>query len=541
MLKKHLLFWTIVVAGLAYLANDILRIGRTAAARDRRAAPQALPVRSSEESLLISSIDADFRAEWSAENLSPAARASDLLVLRRLSLGLMGVIPSLEEIRAFERLPADERIERSVERILADRRFADNFAERLARAYVGTEDGPFLIFRRRRFVTWLSDQILANRPYDAIVRDLISDNGLWTDHPAVNFITAAYDQDKKRPDADRLAARTARAFLGSRIDCAQCHDHPFQKWKQADFQGIAAYFGQAESGFAGIQDGKGTYDPINRKTGKPEVVEPKVPFHPELVPQGDRALRKRLAAWVTDPRNESFSQATVNRIWMILFGRPLVSPVDDLAAASEIPRPLKRLAEDFRTHGHDLHRLLRMIAATEVFRGESAAPADASEEAAELAWAAYPVSMLRSEQIVRSLIQACTIETIDANSHILTRLFAQGAERDFTVRYGDPAEDTPADCATTIPRRLLLMNGKIVTERTKAELLSAAGQIAADAPSDLEAVRVAYLSALTREPTREEADYFTPRLKQARGETRKKIVSDLFWTLINSTEFSWGH
>ena len=163
--------------------------------------------------------------------------------------------------------------------LLRDRRSADYLAERFARAFVGTEDGPFLKFRRRRFVSWLSDAILANRPYDAIVRDLIADDGLWTDHPATNFLTVTIDEKTERPTPDRLSARVSRAFLGVRLDCAQCHDHPFQPWKQEQFRGLAAFFGGTHS--------QPPRHPRQRERlpapgpqgeGAADVVEPRVPF-----------------------------------------------------------------------------------------------------------------------------------------------------------------------------------------------------------------------------------------------------------------------
>ena len=175
----------------------------------------------------------------------PGRAAPQLAVMRRLSLALCGTIPSLEEIRRFEARPASGRIDAWLGDLLRDRRCADYLAERFARAFVGTEDGPFLKFRRRRFVAWLSDAILENRPYDSVVRDLITDDGLWTDHPAVNFLAVTIDEKTERPSPDRLAARVSRAFLGIRLEYAQCHDHPFQPWKQADFHGLAAFFGRS--------------------------------------------------------------------------------------------------------------------------------------------------------------------------------------------------------------------------------------------------------------------------------------------------------
>jgi hypothetical protein len=303
-------------------------------------------------------IDATFERQWKEQELTPTSSASDLTILRRLSLALTGSIPSLEEIRQFEAYTGGDRLQWWVAGLLQERRFADYFAERLARAFVGTEEGPFLVYRRRRFASWLSDQIHANRPYDQLVRELIASDGLWTDRPATNFVTVTIEPDNnKGPNPERLASRVARAFLGVRLDCAQCHNHPFQRWKQADFRGLAAFFGQVEQGFTGIHDGDGELRMENRKTGVMESVAPRVPFLPELLPE-DGSRRSQLAHWVTDPRNPYFARATVNRVWALMLGRPLVEPVDDLLSAEEPPPALSLLADDFAAHSYDLRRLI---------------------------------------------------------------------------------------------------------------------------------------------------------------------------------------
>lgn len=125
----------------------------------------------------------------------------------------MGTIPSLEEIRQFESRPEGERLTWWIDHVLQDRRFADYLAERFARVFVGTEDGPFILFRRRKFRSWLSDQITLNVPYDQIVREVISTEGIWTEKPATNFITVTAQNDKaNQPDPVRLAGRVTRAF-----------------------------------------------------------------------------------------------------------------------------------------------------------------------------------------------------------------------------------------------------------------------------------------------------------------------------------------
>ena len=126
-----------------------------------------------------------------------------------------------------------------------------------ARILVGVEDGPFIIYRRHRLVSWLSDQIYHNRPYDEVVRELITSEGIWTTRPEVNFITVTVDQNNKEkgPDEKKLASRVCRAFLGIRIDCVQCHNDRFGgPWKQKDFHQLAAFFARAKMSMTGVRD-----------------------------------------------------------------------------------------------------------------------------------------------------------------------------------------------------------------------------------------------------------------------------------------------
>jgi Protein of unknown function (DUF1549)/Protein of unknown function (DUF1553) len=495
----------------------------------------------------VESIDGAIRAEAAKENLESAPPASDLIVARRLSLALMGTVPSLEEIRQFESLPPDERLPWWIDHVLKDRRSADFLAERVARAVVGTEDGPFLLFRRRRFVTWLGDEIAKNAPYDGIVRAMIAGNGIWTDQPSTNFITVtSRPEEGNQPDPIRLAGRVTRAFLGLRLDCAQCHDHPFASWTQDHFEGFAAYFGQTRLGFKGIGDGNGQFEVEDRKTKEKRVVEPGVPFGSELLPaSGSR--RERLAAWVTHPKNPYFARSTANRVWAILFGRPLIAPVDNLEPKGTSPdkvpsladKLLDTLAADFTNHDHDLRRLIRVIANTEAFRRDSAADFDITDKH-EQAWVVYPLSRLRPEQVVGAMLQSASIATIDAESHIVARLMRYGQTNDFIKAYGDTGDDEFDERGGTIPQRLVLMNGNLVRERTKDGLLNASSRIASMAPNDPKAVELAYLCVLGRRPTSGELEHFTIRLADTER-TRGQRLEDLYWTLLNSTEFSWNH
>ena len=489
----------------------------------------------------LSRLNESFRKTWRSQGARLAPRASELDLIRRVSLALTGSIPSLEEQRRLDEVPEGKRVEARLESLLGDRRHADYLAERFARAFVGTEEGPFLIYRRRRFVSWLSDRFMENIRYDALVRELIASEGIWTDKPATNFLTVTYDPEAKLVDRSRLAGRVTRAFLASRIDCAECHDHPFQPWKQKDFQGLAAFFAQAQNGLTGMHEEPGEYEPVDRKTGKTHVVSPSVPFLPELLPkEGNR--RQRLARWVTDPKNGRFSEAAVNRVWALLFGKALVDPVDDLSSIDERPEALSILAEDFKDSGFDLRRLIRLLVSSEVFQRDSAYH-DGGEpsETDEQTWAIFPMTRLRPEQVVGALFQAASLSTIDASSPLVVRFFTTVGKNEFIQRYGDSGEDEFDGKAGTIPQRLLMMNGKIVMDKTKSNVFNAAARIGMFAESDEAAVDLAYRTTLCRHPSAEENSYFVAKLRGKSSESRREVMTDLFWTLVNSSEFSWNH
>ena len=546
MWARNLLFLGLCSAGLAALAANLSPTLKPAEQRQLRVFDQP----PAELRATVDRLNAAFADRRSAAAGPPAEQADDLTIARRLSLALAGTIPSVEEIRWFESLPAERRLNDWLGALLTDRRHHDYLAERLARAYVGVQDGPFIVYRRRRFVAWLADQLAENRPYDQIVADLIAENGLWTDRPATNFITVTVKPDEKKgPDPNALAARVSRAFLGIRIDCAECHDHPFEPWKQADFQGLAAFFGQTEQGFTGIHDRQGEYKIENRVTGAMETIEPRVPYQSELLPKTGE-LRHRLAEWATHPQNKAFSRAIANRIWALLFGRPLVEPIDDVHAGDDLPPALDILADDFVAHGHDLRRLIQIIALSDAFTRDSRVDSSAKGYSAgspSLArpadWTVFPITRLRPEQVVGSLLQSGSLKTIDYESHILVRFARATGQNDFIQRYGDDGEEEFSPQGGTIPQRLLMMNGKQVTEKTSDSMVNnAATQIAVLAPSDERAVETAYLAVLTRRPEPNEARYFSQQLADSSDQrNRRQKVEDLVWTLLNSTEFSWNH
>ena len=490
-----------------------------------------------------------FQQRWQQAGLQPVAQADDLTIFRRVSLALFGCVPALAEIRAFEQDQQPDRLDRWIVRMLRDDRFGRYFADRLARSLTGVEQGPLFIFRRDRLRDWLAQQLLADAAWGQMTRDLIAAEGLWTDQPAANFLTIARMENEEL-DETKLAGRTVRAFLGQRIDCAQCHDHPFDPfWKQGHFEGFAAWYCQATVSLAGVTDfdrDKSQQPVVYRimdggaedKTGR--VVDPNVPFHAEWLPsQG--SLRSRLAAWVTHPENRRFERAIANRIWGLMAGRPLDEPVDDLPHPAEQGEPdvLDLMGTEFRTRGERLSVLIRLIALSQPFQLSSENPEQDSAllQLQEEQWAVFPLVRLRPEQVIGSLFQAGRVRGVDQNSHPLIRFQKLTSENDFIQEYGDAGEDELNAQAGTISQSLLKMNGRFTSDSAKVDLLSGPAEVLRFSTDDTAVIENSFLMCLTRRPTADEQTYFLQQLKT----NRTQSVEDLFWALFNSPEFSWNH
>ncbi|MBM3954559.1 MAG: DUF1549 domain-containing protein [Planctomycetes bacterium] len=500
----------------------------------------------------VSRLDAALAERWRAAGIEPAGRADDLEVLRRAWLGLAGTIPSVEEIRRFEADGDPGRLGRWIALVLADRRSADHLARRLAHALVGDAAGQVIVFRRDRFTDWLAARLLANDPFDRTVTAMVAHGGLWTEAPEVNFVTQAMADGTL--DANVLAGRVARVLLGQRIDCAQCHDHPFAPITQRQYEGLAACFGQVRVTGLGVEDDPARVLSIDLPApadGGAAAMAPKSRKVPPRVPYGDdwqaerRTHRENLAAWLVDPRNRRFHRAVVNRAWAIVYGRGLHEPLDDLPdpPADPDPRdPLDLLAEDFREHGCDLRRLLSILARARPFHLSSRHPLRAEPDGAtrlDAAWGAFPVTPLGPDVMIAALVQATSLRTIDRDSHLLTRTIRFFREVDFLRDYG-PTEDANGDRQpATIPQTLVRMNGRLARELVEANPFTAPGRIAGLAADDEQRLDLAFLTVLTRHPSPEERSATRSLITAAPD--RGGGMQDLFWALTNSVEFGWNH
>ncbi|NND99469.1 MAG: DUF1553 domain-containing protein [Pirellulaceae bacterium] len=500
--------------------------------------------------LAVAKVDEARERQLEKQGLQAAPMADWLTVCRRMSLALVGNGLSLEEIRQLEQLPESKRVTAHMNALLGDSRYHHYWGERWTRFLVGTDNGQFVLYRRRRFRVWLAEVFANDWRYDQMVRRLITAEGLWTDRPEVNFLTATFDSNNGQPDPVRLAARTSRAFLGLRIDCLQCHndflgnvnlgdvDEP-REGLQTDFHQLAAFFTSAKtSGLQGVKSGQPDYKYKYLDATEEVEVEPAVPYSPELLPdQGN--VRDRLARWITHPDNRQAARSAVSHVWALMYGRSAVNSVDNLPLDEETTPMLEALTDDFIANGFDIRRLIRLIVYSSAFRAESQADFEITEQH-EDAGAVFPLVRLRPEQMAGAIIQSARIKSVDRESSLFVQLQKFGGMNDFISRYGDVGEDEFSTESVTITQRLVMLNGSMIRDIVNSNpILNASAHIDMFAKDNQHAVEIVYLCVLNRYPSDVEREHFVGRLETANR--RSTAIEDLFWVLLNSTELAWNH
>lgn len=546
-------FIAVLMMGIVYMLQH--SVAKTAI---KQVDPRVLQtVRRAAVETSVERIDEAFATHWASSSLQPAGNADSLLIMRRLSLALTGLPPSLEEIRWAESLPAEDRIDQYLGHLLEDPRSHDYLAERLARSWLGAENGPFIVFRRQRFLTWLAERLRANQPYDALVREMFGARGLWTDQGPVNFFTAQADGDQdNRIDLVRLTGRISRNFLGMRIDCLQCHDdftggtefgspEEPREGLQTDFHALAAFFGQIGLAPTGLHD-RPQADPYSAELlgdTTPTVVPPAVPFGEQWLPSNDSPvtspLRKQFSDWLTRPENRPFARAFVNRAWGIMFGRPLMDPVDNLPLHGPFPPGLEELTDEFIDSGYNIRHLISTIAHSQAFSRDSRSPYELTPEH-EASWACFPKTKLRPEQMAGMISQAASLIALDDSTHIITQLVRFGEQNDFITRYGDLGDQEFEQEGETVSQRLLLLNGEMASERLSAQgglPFNSVVQLDRLAPSPADKVKLAFLIVLSRTPTADELEAIVADVDR----DGVAALEDLMAVLINSSEALWNH
>jgi hypothetical protein len=481
-------------------------------------------------------------ARWKKLGLTPSPLSTDSEFLRRVTLDLCGRLPTIEETKAFlADGPADKRA-KLIDRLLDSPDYASFLAMRWGTilrnaSLAGSEQAAYA------FHDWIRDMVARNRPYDEFVRGIVAVSGEWQEAPAVNWYWQMRDDQLHQPVAD-----TAQIFLGLRLQCAKCHHHPYERWSQEDYYGLAGFFSRLGRKGLGepppyYSERRRTSNEINPRTGKP--IEPKILDGPELKIPFDQDPRHKLVDWMAQPDNPFFAKALVNRMWGHLMGRGLVDPVDDMRETNPPSNPelLDAMAKDFIDSKFDVKRVIRNICNSRTYQLSSTpTPENQSDRQNH---ARYYAHRLIAEVLHDSVDQLCGTRTQFGKMSRQARavdLPHEGFGTYFLNVFDRPPRSSACECARSNGASLsqvlhLAFSGDIERKIGTGEGRVAKLMTQKTAPE--KAIDEIYLAAFSRPPTVSEHEFAVNYVR--RQPDLRKGLEDLVWALLNSREFMFNH
>jgi Protein of unknown function (DUF1549)/Protein of unknown function (DUF1553) len=481
-------------------------------------------------------------AKWKKLGLRPSPVCDDATFLRRATVDLCGRLPTPAEVKAFLAETAADKRTKLIDKLLDSPDYPAYFALRwgsiLRNSNLAGADQAAYAFH-----AWIKDMIARNRPYDEFVRGVVAAAGEWQDAPAINWYWQNRDDQLHQVTAD-----VAQVFLGVRLQCAKCHHHPYERWGQADYFGLAGFFtrlgrksfGQPPPYYASATVTSGEKDPLTGKTPEPKYPDgPSPKFTPEDDP------RHALVDWMAKSDNPFFSRALVNRMWGHLMGRGLFHEVDDQRDTNPPSNPdlLDALAKDFVAHKFDIKYVIRTIATSRVYQ-LSAAPTDGNKDDRQN-FARYYARRLPAEVFLDAVNQATGAKAgfsgVGTNGRAVD-LPHEGFGSYFLDTFDRPKRVTVCECerstGATLSQVLLLAN----SDETENKIAAGDGRVAKlvkDKKPPADAIEELYLASLSRLSTDAETNKTLGYLYHQAN--KQQGLEDVLWALLNSKEFMFNH
>ncbi len=495
-------------------------------------------------------------ANLKAIGVPPSPVSDDSTFLRRVSLDIAGRLPTTEETAAFLASKEPNKRDAVIDKLLDSPDYADYFANKWTALLKNQREDNADITANFAFHSWVRDGMLANKPYDEMVRQILAATGTIVENPAVAWYKRVKEPNEQLEDVAQL-------FLGVRMQCAQCHHHPFERWSQHDYYAFAAYFsrvGRKPTAIAGedlIFHERGVAEFENKKTStkvKPAALgEQPV----EIAPDDDPRLH--LADWMSEPSNPFFAKALVNRYWKHFFKRGLVEPEDDIRDTNPATNPelLDALAQHFIDSGFDLKEVVRTIARSQTYQ-LSAMPNEHNAVDQQNFSHYYPKRM-QAEVLLDAVDLLAGTETSFANLPPGTRAIAlpdnsYNAASPFLKVFGRPDGASVCECervqTSSLAQSLHLMNSADVKGKLTANTGRAA-ELSKPEMTEADAIREIYLAAFSRPPTQEEigiaGEYVLRTRTDAAGKpldaqrAKRQGYEDLIWAIMSTKEFLYNH
>lgn len=501
-------------------------------------------------------IDQHVFANLKQIGIPPSPICDDSTFLRRVSLDIGGRLPTMEETKAFLADKAPDKRDRAVEALLNSPDYADYFANKWTALLKNQRSEAADITANFAFHAWMRDNLLANTPYDQLVRQILASTGTIVSNPPVAWYKRVKEPTTQVEDVAQL-------FLGVRMQCAQCHHHPFERWTQAEYYHMAAFFsqiGRKPTAIAGedlIFHKRGAAQTEHRKTRV--MLKPAGLGEPPLDIAPDDDPRLALADWMAQKKNPFFAKALVNRYWKHFFKRGLIEPEDDLRDTNPPTNPelLDALAKHFTDSNFDLKSLVRVIAQSHTYQ-LSAMPNEHNAIDRQAFSHFYPKRMT-AEVLLDSIDMVTASKTDFADLPPGTRAISlpdnsYTRASPFLKVFGRPDNASVCECervsSASLAQSLHLMNAADV----KAKLTAAGGRAEQLTKAELpepKRIRELYLAAFSREPTADEVHIAETHLLKPRTDAAGKPLDsqrakrngyeDLLWAILNTKEFLFNH
>lgn len=545
-----------------------------------------------------SAIDAALREEWTKEGLTAAPRADDATFLRRVYVDIAGTIPPPDVTNKFLADTAPDKRARMVDTLLASPDYAEHWMNYWDDVLMGRETKGQLV-DRTAFRQWLRGQFQKNVAWNVVASSLIDATGQNGDggprgKKMVPMASMSDDDEPEDKDVNGavnwtlkfeqnpqdLAGMASRTFLGVQIQCAQCHDHKTEKWKQTDFRQFANPFLHAKldpidrgkpMGGAAKRVALEDIPNVAQRFKKGADVVPIANSKPVALDGTDLAKggnpRKNLAQWMTARENPYFAKAFVNRMWGHFLGRGFVDPVDDMRPSNPATMPdvLDKLAADFAKNDFDVRQLIRTICATEAYQLSDSAQAKTDPE--NKVWARFHLVPLGPEELLNAMFRATDLE------HTAQKLGVQNMEklrlavvRQYAFLFDVDEEDDEPDYSGTVSQALTLLNGALVAQGARALPGSATADLVNGPGSDEDKVDALAVRVLSRHATADEktkwVQYVTEggdvvkgnkgidvkgnplaplARRQPNTSAKAAAYEDVLWAMLNSSEFNFNH
>jgi hypothetical protein len=485
-------------------------------------------------------IDEAVYAKLKKLRLTPSGVCDDATFIRRASVDITGTLPAPDEVTKFIDDKDPAKRDRLVDQLLDRKEFADLWVMKWAELLeIRSRDNMVYPKAALVYFEWLRDQIQTNVPLDRIVQQLLTGSGSNLRDPAANYFQI-------EPDTLKLAENTAQVFMGMRIQCAQCHNHPFDRWTMNDYYGFAAFFAQV-----GRKPGDDPRETVvfDRHDGEVKHPVTGAAMHPKFLggdtPETkDETRRAVLARWLTSPENPYFARNVANILWSHFLGRGIVEPVDDMRISNPASNPelLEAMAAKLVSYKYDFKKLVRDICTSRTYQLSSRA--NDTNGSDERNFSKASIRRIRAEVLLDCISEvteaqnkfpglprgARAVEIADGNSGTY-----------FLTTFGRASRTTVCSCEVKIDpnlsQALHLLNGNTV--QNKIEQGGVVKKLLKEGQTAEQVIDSLYLRCFSRKPTDEEIaklkEFFTPEAKP------DEVLNDVFWSLLNSKEFVFNH